>query len=59
MNEVDQLLEDIMGIPEQAVTVAREWLEITRLFAEMIESADDLLIIQTHSKRYSSVPEAA
>lgn len=53
MNEVDQLLEDILGVPEQAVRVAQEWLEITRLFAEMIESADDLLIIQTHSKRYS------
>ena len=53
MNEVDQLLEDILGVPEQAVTVAHEWLEITRLFAEMIESADDLLIIQSHSKRYS------
>lgn len=54
MNGVDQLIEDILGIPEQAVMVAQEWLEITRLFAEMIEAADDLLIIQTHSKRYTS-----
>jgi len=54
MNGVDQLIEDILGIPEQAVMVAQEWLEITRLFADMIEVADDLLIIQTHSKRYTS-----
>lgn len=54
MNNVDQLIEDILGVPEQALTVAQEWLEITRLFADMIEAADDLLIIQTHSKRYTS-----
>lgn len=54
MNNVDQLIEDILGVPEQAVTVAQEWLEITRLFAEMIEAANDLLIIQTYSKRYTN-----
>lgn len=52
MNDVDQLIEDILGVPEQAVTVAQEWLEITKLFAEMIEAANDLLIIQTYSERY-------
>ena len=54
MNNVDQLIEDILGVPEQAVTVAQEWLEITRLFADMIEAANDLLIIQTYSKRYTN-----
>ena len=54
MNNVDQLIEDILGVPEQALAVAQDWLEITRLFADMIEAADDLLIIQTHSKRYTS-----
>ena len=54
MDNVDQLIEDILGVPEQAVTVAQEWLEITRLFADMIEAANDLLIIQTYSKRYTN-----
>lgn len=54
LDNVDQLLENILEIPSDAVQIAEEWLSITRLFAEWIEKADDLLIIQTHSERYTS-----
>ncbi len=54
IDNVDQLLENILEIPSDAVEIAEEWLSITRLLAEWIEKADDLLIIQTHSGRYTS-----
>ena len=54
IDNVDQLLEDILWIPSNAVQIADEWLLITKLLAEWIEKADDLLIIQTYSERYTS-----
>ena len=54
LDNVDQLLENIFEIPSDAVQIAEEWLSITKLLAEWIEKADDLLIIQTHSERYTS-----
>jgi hypothetical protein len=52
LNKVEDLLADIFSIPENAVDIAKEWLEITNLFTAAIEHADDLLIIQTESERY-------
>lgn len=49
---VDQLIESIFELPKEALVLAEEWLSITKLFAEAIAKADDLLIIQTHSDRY-------
>lgn len=52
LNNVEELLEDIFSIPDQAITIEKEWLEIKDLFASSIARADDLLIIQTYSDRY-------
>ena len=52
LDKVEDLLEDIFSIPDQAIAIEKEWLEITDLFATSIAKADDLLIIQTYSDRY-------
>jgi len=52
LDKVEDLLEDIFSIPDQAIAIEKEWLEITDLFASSIARADDLLIIQTYSDRY-------
>jgi len=49
---VDELIESIFELPKEALALAEEWLSITKLFAEAIAKANDLLIIQTHSERY-------
>ena len=54
IDNVDQLIQSIFEIPEDAVKSASDWLEITRLLAEFIAKADDLLVIQTYSDRYES-----
>ena len=54
IDNVDQLIQSIFEIPEDAVKSARDWLEITRLLAEFIAKADDLLVIQTYSERYET-----
>jgi hypothetical protein len=51
---VEQLLEDILEIPSNAAEIAEAWLSITKQLAAFIESANDLLIIQTHSARYEA-----
>jgi hypothetical protein len=50
---VDELIEDILHVPTNALEIAEQWLSITKLLAEMISNADDLLIIQTYSQRYT------
>jgi len=50
---VDELIEDILHVPINALEIAEQWLSITKLLAEMISNADDLLIIQTYSQRYT------
>lgn len=52
LDKVEDLLEDIFSIPDQAITIEKEWLEIKDLFASSIARANDLLIIQTYSDRY-------
>lgn len=52
LEKVDDLLADIFSVPENAIAIAAEWLDITNLFATAIARADDLLIIQTYSDRY-------
>ncbi len=54
IDNVDQLIQSIFEIPEDAVKSANDWLEITRLLAEFIAKADDLLVIQTYSERYET-----
>ena len=54
IDNVDQLIQSIFEIPEDAVKSANDWLEITRLLAEFIAKADDLLVIQTYSDRYET-----
>jgi len=54
IDNVDQLIQSIFEIPEDAVKSASDWLEITRLLAEFIAKADDLLVIQTYSERYET-----
>jgi len=49
---VDQFIESVFELPKEALALAEEWLSITKLFAEAITKANDLLIIQTHSERY-------
>lgn len=53
LNNVEDLLEDIFSIPDQAIAIEKEWLEITNLLETAIAHADDLLIIQTYSDRYT------
>ena len=52
LDKVEDLLEDIFSIPDQAIAIEKEWLEITDLFAASIAKAADLLVIQTYSDRY-------
>lgn len=54
IDNVENFIESIFEIPDNAVYIAEEWLEITNLFAKVISKADDLLIIQTYSDRYES-----
>jgi hypothetical protein len=49
---VDQFIESVFELPKEALALAEEWLSITKLFAEAIAKANDLLIIQTLSERY-------
>lgn len=49
---VDKFIESVFELPKEALVLAEEWLSITKLFAEAIAKANDLLIIQTHSDRY-------
>ena len=52
IDNVDDLLEDILGVPDYAMKEANGWLEITEMFEKAISSADDLLIIDTETNRY-------
>jgi hypothetical protein len=52
IDDVDQFIESVFEVPQEALYLAEEWLSITRLLAEAIAKADDLLIIQAHSDRY-------
>jgi len=52
IEDVDQFIGSIFELPQEALFLAEEWLSITKLFAQAIAKADDLLIIQTHSDRY-------
>ena len=52
IDNVEQFIESVFELPKEALALAEEWLSITKLFAEAIAKANDLLIIQTHSDRY-------
>ena len=52
IDNVDDLLVDILGVPDHAVHDAKGWLEITEMFEKAIEAADDLLIIDTETDHY-------
>ena len=44
LNKVEDLLADIFSIPENAVDIAKEWLEITNLFTAAIEPKQLLIV---------------
>jgi hypothetical protein len=52
IDNVDDLLVDILSVPDHAVHDAKGWLEITEMFEEAIAAADDLLIIDTETDHY-------
>jgi hypothetical protein len=52
IDNVDDLLVDILGVPDHAVHDAKGWLEITVMFEKAIAAADDLLIIDTETDHY-------
>ena len=52
LNKVEDLLEDILGVPDSAVAEAAGWLEITKLFTAAVKTADDILVIDAESDRY-------
>ena len=52
IDNVDDLLVDILSVPDHAVHDAKGWLEITEMFEKAIEAADDLLIIDTETDHY-------
>ena len=52
IDNVDDLLIDILGVPDHALKEAEGWLEITKLFEKAISSANDLLIINTETNKY-------
>jgi hypothetical protein len=52
IDNVDDLLVDILGVPDHAVHDAKGWLEITEMFEKAIAAADDLLIIDTETDHY-------
>ena len=52
LDKVEDLLEDILGVPDTAVAEAAGWLEITKLFAAAVKTANDILIIDAESDRY-------
>ena len=52
IDNVEDLLVDILGVPDHAVHDAKGWLEITEMFEKAITAADDLLIIDTQTERY-------
>jgi hypothetical protein len=52
IDNVDDLLVDILSVPDHAVHDAKGWLEITEMFEKAIAVADDLLIIDTETDHY-------
>jgi hypothetical protein len=50
--DLDKFIESIFEIPDEAPLQANQWLSITKVFAEAIASADDLLLIEVQSDRY-------
>ena len=52
IDNVDDLLVDILSVPDHAVHDAKGWLEITEMFEKAIAAADDLLIIDTETDHY-------
>jgi hypothetical protein len=52
IDNVDDLLVDILGVPDHALKEAEGWLEITKLFVKAISSANDLLVIDTETTHY-------
>jgi len=52
IDNVDDLLVDILGVPNYALNDAIRWVEITEIFEKAISSAKDLLIIDAETDRY-------
>ena len=52
IDNVDDLLVDILSVPDHAVHDAKGWLEITERFEKAIAAADDLLIIDTETDHW-------
>jgi hypothetical protein len=52
IDNVDDLLVDILSVPDHAVHDAKGWLEIAEMLEKAIAAADDLLIIDTETDHY-------
>ena len=52
IDTVEELIEDIFSVPDDALANAEEWINVTNQLAVAIGTANDLLIIQTYSERY-------
>ena len=52
LNEVEDLIQDIFSVPDDAVGIAKEWLDLTEIFTTAIATSDDLLIIQAFSNQF-------
>lgn len=54
INDVDDLLMEIFGVPEDALAEAAAWLEITEMFEQAIMTANDILVIDTETDFYQN-----
>ena len=53
IDNVDDLLVDILGVPDNAIAEEQWWLDTTKLFAEAIATAKDILVIDASSDRFN------
>jgi hypothetical protein len=52
IDNVDDLLVDILGVPDNVIAEEQWWLDTTELFAQAIATAKDILIIDASSDRF-------
>jgi len=53
IDNVDDLMIDILGVPDNAIAEEQWWLDTTKLFADAIATAKDILIIDASSDRFN------
>jgi hypothetical protein len=53
IDNVDDLLVDILGVPDNAIAEEQWWLDTTKLFADAIAAAKDILVIDASSDRFN------